>query len=141
MQHSMHTCSISQLIQHQQNQTTQQQQPQTPSANNSNISMQNTKISPTSLNNAVPNTTDIANINTIASNQQKINDKIIQMVAQIPNTTLQKFAQRLIVEDQPKSPSDSPPSSNSGVAGSAVSNGNILICNIIISILTDYPLW
>lgn len=126
LQHSMHTCSISQLIQQQQNQSPQQHQSQAPNAAiNSNIVMQNTKMSPTTLNNAAPNI-DAANINTITSNQQKINDKIIQMVAQIPNTTLQKFAQRLIVEDQPKSPSDSPPLSNSGVSGSAVTNGNYI---------------
>lgn len=100
---------------------------------NSNIVMQNTKMSPISLNNAVPPNADAANINTIASNQQKINDKIIQMVAQIPNTTLQKFAQRLIVEDQPKSPSDSPPSSNSGGAGSAVANGKPNECGLILN--------
>lgn len=58
------------------------------------------------------NTTNIISI--VNSNQQKINDKIIQMVAQIPNTTLQKFAKRLIVDEQPKSPSETPPAITSG---------------------------
>ncbi len=55
------------------------------------------------------------NIISIASNQQKLNDKIIQkMVAEIPNTILNKYRQRLIVDEQPKSPSETPPTLASG---------------------------
>lgn len=40
----------------------------------------------------------------------QVNDKFIKVIDQFPNSTLQKFAQRLInADDQPKSPADTPP--------------------------------
>lgn len=60
------------------------------------------------------------NIISIASNQQKINDKIIEkMVAEIPNTLLSKFRQRTFAEDLAKSPLHTPPSLASGLASLA----------------------
>lgn len=83
---------------------------------NTNISSSGPAASVSSNNFSIADqTTTGNNIISIASNQQKLNDKIIQkMVAEIPNTILNKYRQRLIVDEQPKSPSETPPTLASG---------------------------
>lgn len=93
------------------------QQQNCSSTANTNTSSSGPTTSVSSSNNfsIADQTTTGNNIISIASNQQKLNDKIIQkMVAEIPNTILNKYRQRLIVDEQPKSPSETPPTLASG---------------------------
>lgn len=110
--------NIQQQLQQQQQQFSQQPNcSSTANIANASSSGPITSLSSSSSNNfsLADQTTNGSNIISIASNQQKLNDKIIQkMVAEIPNTILNKYRQRLIVDEQPKSPSETPPTLASG---------------------------
>lgn len=98
-----------------QNNTQQQQLNQQNCSSVTNTSGPITSVSSSNNFSIADQTTTGNNIISIASNQQKLNDKIIQkMVAEIPNTILNKYRQRLIVDEQPKSPSETPPTLASG---------------------------
>ncbi|KAJ6639711.1 Ankyrin repeat and KH domain-containing protein mask, partial [Pseudolycoriella hygida] len=136
----------------QQQQQLNQQQICSSSANSISSSSGQTTSSSNNFSIADPTTTG-NNIISIASNQQKLNDKIIQkMVAEIPNTILNKYRQRLIVDEQPKSPSETPPTLASGnllasptnSSKNAANNHNIedisrIFCEVIRSELNANP--